>query len=462
MTLEDFEKALAEGKGDDEAKFLASGPERHKSREKHHHHHHHNSDDRHRHKRSRHSKSSHEHENKRYRRASSSKETNAVSERVVNNESVEWNSSRSAVPKTSLPLKRDSWMEAPPNLEYDFSQHRPARHPEAEIKDTDDSRILAYESTQYHRIDDGSITSDIIHEPANYTVNYTFGDAGAQWRMTTLKAVFRDAEESRRPIEDAALERFGDLRAFDDAREEQIELDRRETYGEGYIRKEKPSRELFRERTQDTDVKEINTRSPGDEQPPEWRSLRLEETLSHQGANVSMDQTALNRLKAQMMKARLKGSPNASKLEAEFHKMMASANQSLKPESVVLNAMDTRLLAGGRRGEVKAVSTKKGHERKLEEDNEAMSIEDMVKEERRTRNEAGGDGKRFGERIAKDGKFDVAQNFSDRSWAESSLFVRMIWTTWMRMQVNSRNVYTDQKSTSKTWQFRIFKRLIVS
>lgn len=444
MTLEEFEKSLAKGKGDDEVNSLASGPERHKSREKHHHYHHHNSDDRHRHKRSRHSKNSHEHESKRNRRASSSKDIDAGSKRVLDNAPVEWNSSGSALPKTRLPLKRDSWMEAPSNLEYDFSQHRSIRHPEAEIRDTDD----------------GSITGDITHEPSNHTAGYTFGDAGAQRHMTTLEAVFRDAEESRRPIEDAALERFGDLKAFDDAREEQFELDRRETYEEGCIWKEKPSIELFSERKQDTDIKGINTHSPGDEQPPELRSLRLKET-SHQEANVSVDQTTLNRLKAQMMKARLKGSPNASKLEAEFNKMMASFNKSLKPETVVLNAMETRLLAGGRRGEVIAVSTKKGRERKREEDDEAMSIEDMIKEERRTRNEAGGDGKRFAERIAKDGKFDVAKNFSVQLWGESSLFIRMIWTTWMRMQVNLRNVYTDQKSTSKTWQSRILKRLIV-
>jgi hypothetical protein len=121
-----------------------------------------------------------------------------------------------------------------------------------------------------------------------------------------------------------------------------------------------------------------------------------------------MDQTALNRLKAQVMKAQLKGSPIASKLEADLNGKMAALKNVGNSESVLLNAMENRLLTGGRRGEVKDIHTKQGRQRGLVEENEEMSIGDMIKEERRTRHEAGGDGKRFAERIAKDGKFDVA------------------------------------------------------
>ena len=68
--------------------------------------------------------------------------------------------------------------------------------------------------------------------------------------------------------------------------------------------------------------------------------------------------------------------------------------------------MDNRMLASGQRNEVRRVETKRGMERGLVEENEDMSIEDMVREERRTKGQAGGDGRRFAERIAKDGKFD--------------------------------------------------------
>jgi hypothetical protein len=55
--------------------------------------------------------------------------------------------------------------------------------------------------------------------------------------MTKLKAVYTQAEQTGRPVDEIALERFGDLRDFDDAREEQTELDRRHLYGEGYVGK---------------------------------------------------------------------------------------------------------------------------------------------------------------------------------------------------------------------------------
>lgn len=336
-------------------------------------------------------------------------------------------------------------MEAPSSLEYVSSRSLPAEHPEEE-KRIVHSGMPGNESNQYHQAINDDTKNDTVQGSVNHTVDYIFGDAGSQWRMTALKAVFREAEETHRLVDDVALERFGDLRAFDDAREEQIELDRRGTYGKGYAWKDKPSGELFAERKQKPDAGIVNPRYIDDEELPKQRSPKAEKTISAQKANADVDQTVLNRMKAQMMKAKLKGSPNASHLEAEFNKAMASFNNSQEPKTVVLNAMDNRLSTGGRKGEVKAVGTKRGHERGLVEENEAMSIEDMVKEERRTRNEAGGDGKRFAERIAKDGRFDVGQIPSIHARTRRSLSLRTTWTTWMRMQRNSRNAYTNRKS----------------
>lgn len=409
MTLEEFEKSLVDGKGDEKAELLAPRSERHKSREKHHHRHHHTTgDDRHRHKRSRHSKDSHEHGSKRHRKPSPVKEVDARDDCLIKDDLVGKNIRNSTLQESTSQLKRDSWMEAPSKLEYQFVQNRSTKYPEVDQGDIN-SGTPAYEPNQYHQ---ARGTDDTVHEPANHTINYTFGDAGAQWRMTKLKAVFREAEESRRPIDDAALERFGDLRSFDDAREEQIELDRRETYGKGYDWKDRPTGELYRERQRDTDVKKLNSAPAEDGQQSERNSPKLEETGPPPELNVPMDQTALNRLKAQMMKAKLKGLPTARDLEAEFNKAMASFQNSQGPQTVVLDAMENRLFAGGRKGEVNDVSTKRGRERGLVEENENMTIEDMIKEERRTRNEAGGDGRRFAERIAKDAKFDVVKNFS--------------------------------------------------
>ena len=89
-----------------------------------------------------------------------------------------------------------------------------------------------------------------------------------------------------------------------------------------------------------------------------------------------LDHTVLNRLKARMMKAQLRGANDAASLEAEYNAALASSTNFVQPEIVVLGAMDNRMLAGARNNEVKNVNTKRGRERGLVEENEDMSIED--------------------------------------------------------------------------------------
>jgi hypothetical protein len=230
--------------------------------------------------------------------------------------------------------------------------------------------------------------------------------------MTKLKAVYTQAEQSGRPVDEIALERFGDLRDFDDAREEQTELDRRQIYGEGYVGKEKPSGELFQERKMSMDIR----RAP----EPSRESVPLDlpqgtvmEEKSAPRTIVQLDHTTLNRMKAQLMKAKLKKSPDTAKLEAEYNEAMASySNNPSGLGVVVLGKMENRMLAGTR-SEVKSIDNKRGRERGLVEENDDMSIEDMIREERRTRGQAGGEGMRAAERIAKDAKFDDDLDYMD-------------------------------------------------
>ena len=241
-------------------------------------------------------------------------------------------------------------------------------------------------------------------EPAQREVDYIFGDSGAQWRMTKLKGIYRMAEESGRTVEDIALEKYGDIRDFDEAREEEIELDRRKTYGKGFIGKEKPSGELYEERRLNAGIHRPSREHHELEDLPQGQVIPNPQSIAN---TVALSQTELNKLKAQMMKAKMKKAPNAVELEAEYY--AASANSAGNPnrDVVVLNAMDNRMLAGGRQGEVTAITNKRGVERGLVKENEDMSIEDMLRQERRTRGQAGGEGLLLAEKIAKDSKFDV-------------------------------------------------------
>ncbi|KAE8339892.1 hypothetical protein BDV24DRAFT_135161 [Aspergillus arachidicola] len=434
MTLEDFEKSLAE---DQEKRREKSDKERHRHRDRdrsrdrsrHHRHHHHRrhssrsreresdryrdsrhrDEDRHHHKRSRHSTDhgddrGHAHK-RRHRDESKDNEASAAKE---------------VIQEEPSRLKRDAWMEAPSALDIDYVHRRDTTRLEEEPKPTMlqadfELKIHGRELNQHlHDLKDGKALEEIQEEPAQHDVDYTFGDSGSQWRMTKLNAVYREAEESGKPVEEIAIERFGDLRSFDDAREEEAELDRRERYGEGYVGKEKPSGELFQERKLQEGVHRDtheHIRNPEQELEAHGQGKPIA-TEPPQNTTQPLDLTALNRLKAQMMKAKLKGSPDAGELEERYNAAAAAMANRKDPGVVVLGVQQNRMLAG-KRNEVKAVDTKRGRERGQVEENEDMSIEDMLREERRTRDQLGGEGKRLAERIAKDAKFENDLEYMD-------------------------------------------------
>ena len=54
------------------------------------------------------------------------------------------------------------------------------------------------------------------------------GGPGSQWRMMRLRRVYETAEEEGKPVEEVAIERFGSLEAFEEAKEERRILDEKE------------------------------------------------------------------------------------------------------------------------------------------------------------------------------------------------------------------------------------------
>ncbi|CAI7637263.1 unnamed protein product [Penicillium pancosmium] len=427
MTLEDFEKSLAQDqdkrreKSDKERRHRDHRDrdrDRSKERSRHHHrssHHHrrHSSrsrdreprrrdDDSHRSKRSRHSTDhgdSHDRDHKRRHKDSSRDDEEPVAPTA-------------ATEDEPNQLKRDSWMEAPSALDIDYV-HRPdpkqAEEPTKPKMLSADYELKIHDKELNNHLRDlkeGKALEDINEEPAQHEVDYTFGDSGSQWRMTKLKGVYREAESSGRAVDEVAVERFGDLRSFDDAREEETEVDRRKMYGESYVGKEKPSGELFQERklekkSQSGPVRHAHSPVEELETPPQGQKM---ETELPSNVTQPLDLTALNRLKAQMMKAKLKKAPEAAELEEQYNTAAAAMANRKESDVVVLGVKENRMLAGAR-NEVKAVDTKRGRERGQVEANDDMTIEDMVREERKTRGQFGGEGSRLADRISRDSKF---------------------------------------------------------
>ncbi|KAK0387103.1 hypothetical protein NLU13_5416 [Sarocladium strictum] len=431
--LDEFEKSLAAEKADRDREERDREDKR---RHKHRHHHRHRDDrervgdrererdrdGRDRHRRG-HDEDGEEHRHKRSRHAHDTSDQDE--ERSRRRKHRDDRHLKTSEPKEDLPIpndekpaaldsvdhtrsaKRDDWMTAPSSLDIDYI-HRPRKatpppkeEPKRVIHDRELNRGL----------------NDPIPGPASTgsssrTFNYTFGDAGSSWRMTKLNAVYTAAKDSGRSVDDIALERFGNLEDFDAHREEKEELDRRALYGKGYQGKEKPTGELTRER-------ERQRAQHADSKPadalPEQGTVVPDTGASANAAAAVKDQTALNRLRAQMMKAKLRRAPNAAQLEQEYNAAAAAfTTASRGPDAVVLGVMDNRQLAGTR-GEVKAVTNKRGRERGTVEENTDMTIEDMVREERRTKNQAGGEGLRLAERIAKDGKYDDDLDYMDEN-----------------------------------------------
>ena len=332
-------------------------------------------------------------------------------------------------------LKRDVWMETPSAIDVDYVQ-RPGRERGRESSKTkfleaDYERKIHKNEINHHLRDlkdgkdrnesedgnskDGKGESGASKDPE---VSYTFGDSGSSWRMIKLRNVYRHAKESRIPVEEVAIERFGGLKEFDDVREEEIELDRRKMYGRSYVGKEKPSGELYHERQREEEARKSkhdrehfhrNGHHHTDSNAPLPQGTTMHEAPPPT-KTVTLDATALNKLKAQMMKAKLRKAPNAAQLEEEYEAAAnATATSMVEPEVIVLDGSDHRMLAGSRKGEVWYADGRRARERGQLEENEDMSIEDMVRQERRTKHQPGGEGKMLAERIARDAKFDVSE-----------------------------------------------------
>ncbi|KAG6017607.1 hypothetical protein E4U43_000741 [Claviceps pusilla] len=427
--LDAFEKALAAEKAErDKSCQDDRERRRHKHRHSHgdgksgeesHRHRHHDQDGR-SHKRSRHShqhgddehqsRDRHRHRHRHHRRRDDDQQSRGAQRHsdMDANEDLGGEQERSDTPV------RDAWMVGPSALGV---EHLSRAEPKANTPPVQEPKrvIHARELNQGHlqKLNDGILPpSDVPLQRATQTVDYTFGDAGSSWRMTRLRGVYTTAEDSGRPIDEVAVERYGSLREFDHAREEQEELERRRLYGSGYREKETPTGELYLAREQE----QRREKSRSSVSPSRHSKLEPGPGIVVHEQTTPMDPTSLNRLRAQMMKAKLRRAPDAARLEQEYNRAAALASSSSQnaPQAVVLGTMHNRQLAGSR-GEVQPLDTKRGRERGLVQENTDMTIEDMLREERRTKNAPGGEALRLAERIAKDGAFDNDLDYMDEN-----------------------------------------------
>ena len=449
MGLSDFERDLAEEKSSKHRSRDEDGERRHKHRHHHRSHRHRDRDEEdeertRKHKRHRDRDDEEERHRRKRRRSSTAEPAKKVEDVPVysvkvfdsenDDEEDEWveKEALTAPPEEDIldqrdvnqsesKVQRDAWMQQPSALDIEVVASKKPKAPESQFvgaKQSHEFKVHQSEVNQHLKdleadfadSDDEARPNDegLKDEPAQHDVNYTFGDAGSAWRMKKLRNIYRTAEEAGKSVDEVAMEKYGDLRLFDDAREEEREVERRRMYGKEYVGNEKPSGELFQERKLKAGIHRTKQESQNDKQNdlPQGEVVPTGQQAPAPSTTVPLDATSLNKLKAQMMKAKLRNALNAAQLEEEYRlaETAALAN-SKQPDIVVLNNMENRLLASGREGEVTSLTGKRARERGLVKENEDMSIEDMVRQERRTAHGAHSSGRELAERIAKDGKF---------------------------------------------------------
>ncbi|KAK6544338.1 hypothetical protein TWF694_001038 [Orbilia ellipsospora] len=304
-------------------------------------------------------------------------------------------------------LKRDAWMEESGiDVEYLQRGEKKPKDTSKTAKQTIKDYQLNVSSKELNTYLREGVSMETHEPPKPKGPPFIFGDDGSQWRMRKLKNVYARAEEEKRSADDVGAEVFGDLKSFDEVREERLELDRRETHGKDRKdAKEHPTGDLYAQRN----IRSSRAQISSPELP------KITSTKNQQPSNVTklIDQSALNKLRASLLKAQLRGDSKAAELEAEYNMALATFANQKEPEVVVLSAMDSRLLAGGgRSSEAKEVTS--GRRKGKMEANEDITLDDMVREEKRTRGYAN-EGRLFAERIAKDTKFDNDLEYMDEN-----------------------------------------------
>lgn len=186
-----------------------------------------------------------------------------------------------------------------------------------------------------------------------------FGDAGSKWRMMKLKRVIEQAEDEKRSVQDVGLERYGSIEKLNEALAEREYLDNKNNRsrrdgrdndrGGGrrfvYTDSEKSSASFRRPEDVDEFGRQVKRRKttppppPQQQAPPQPSPVPLSsvdttssskpviitqhempQAFTHSERVMTRDE--LNKLNADMLKAKLMGKDNAEELEQEYERQV--------------------------------------------------------------------------------------------------------------------------------------------
>ncbi|CAK7265690.1 Pre-mRNA-splicing factor cwf19 [Sporothrix epigloea] len=327
-------------------------------------------------------------------------------------------------PLDSLTPERDLWMIAPSDIGIDYTRlqnsNGKTQHLVASSRQKSPSRGIDSTIPEQATLREKDHALQQTYNPA---AKYKSGDGGSQWRMSEPGGAHSVAKRNEVSLEGADIERFRNLIDTDQAREESTDMKRRSLHGQDFALNRQPTGDLYKQRVAGSvglgsRQGSEDDRNIGSNDDDSSSKAFVQGSGVQLQINAATDQTGLNRLRAGLMKAKLRNAPDLAMLEKNYDQAVAAfalrvSNLSTKCE-VVLNASHSRLIAGTRE-QIQMTNTTRGKKRELCEAKDNASIEDMVREERRTRGMAGGESLRIAERISKDINFNNSLDYLDEN-----------------------------------------------
>ncbi|EGF78833.1 hypothetical protein BATDEDRAFT_35507 [Batrachochytrium dendrobatidis JAM81] len=269
----------------------------------------------------------------------------------------------------SLPVARADWMTLDDSMDiFGLAKAAPDRKSLKHLeREAEEARRLAIRKER-------ELNPTYFDDPANPDTNivksieikenklgYTFGDRGANWRMAKLKRIFDNSKEGQ-SVDSMALERYGTMEAFQMALDERAFLDKakgvkskdslgsyRPSIGStAKFQRPGESNSSFTIHQEQTKVTANADKKSVDQTrksviPSAFVPVAQQSGSESAYAGEVLSHTQLNRLNAQVIKARLMRSPNLKALEEEYKRSKAQSDNAAQREKVeIVPNIDSR------------------------------------------------------------------------------------------------------------------------
>jgi Protein similar to CwfJ C-terminus 1 len=266
-------------------------------------------------------------------------------------------------------MQRDEWMKS----EFDIfkSSERGPNKSEIKKKEENAKRQEIQEQRQVKMVDKKSSTS--------------WGDKGSNWRMIKLKRVYEIAAEEKRPLEQVAIDRYGSLEDFQDAINERDYLDSKmDKSGQSSA-----SSSSYRAPVRKSQFKAPESKSSLRQESKKPNDTVVAEVKKQQEKRKTVKLVAktpvlstdeLNKLSAQVIKAKLMKKSNLDKLEEEFEYELERART--QKDVIVINEDDDSS-PKHKRNKVENVKTHDKDGNVIEHDDSSRkTLHDLLREEK--------------------------------------------------------------------------------